>query len=177
MLVSLVLGLSCLLLWGTSPALAVLTDDHYDGNIFPLYAGNGSIVPPRFTLAQSLRRDKATMLVFYIDDSSDSKEFASVVSLVDSFYGRAVDILALSVDTLPVKATYEPTEPGYYYAGKVPQTVIFDPAGNVMLNETGNIAFEQIDDQFRAIFDLLPRTESVELKRRQVNEITTELAP
>jgi hypothetical protein len=33
-------------LGGISPAYAGLNDDHYDGNIFALYAGNGSIVPP-----------------------------------------------------------------------------------------------------------------------------------
>ena len=42
-------------LWMT-PAWAGLNDDNYDGNIFALYAGNGSIVPPRFSLAQSLEQ-------------------------------------------------------------------------------------------------------------------------
>jgi hypothetical protein len=38
-----------------SPASANLQDDHYDGNIFVLYGGNGSLVPPRSNLAQSLQ--------------------------------------------------------------------------------------------------------------------------
>ncbi|MFN6069202.1 MAG: thioredoxin family protein, partial [Pseudanabaena sp.] len=36
------------------PVQAKLTDDSYDGNIFALYGGNGSIVPPRITLDKSL---------------------------------------------------------------------------------------------------------------------------
>ena len=33
-------------------AWASLDNDRYDGNIFALYAGNGSLVPPRITLAE-----------------------------------------------------------------------------------------------------------------------------
>ena len=42
-----------LLLGQSSPAHASLNDDSFDGNIFALYAGNGSLVPPRVTLADS----------------------------------------------------------------------------------------------------------------------------
>lgn len=38
------------------PAMAGLTDDRYDGDIFALYAGNGSLVPPKITLADSLKQ-------------------------------------------------------------------------------------------------------------------------
>jgi len=169
----LLLGLSGLL--GHSPAWANLTDDRFDGNIFPLYAGNGSLVPPKVTLAESLKRDKPTLVVFYIDDSSDCKEFVAVVNQLDAFYGRAADFIAMTVDAIAPQDHYEPTELGYYYKGLVPQTILFNQAGEVVLNETGTIPFERIDDKFREVFDLLPRSESVELKRRQVNEINTEL--
>ncbi|NET54244.1 MAG: thioredoxin family protein, partial [Merismopedia sp. SIO2A8] len=48
---SLVAIFSSMLLLGTPPALAGLDDDRFDGNIFALYGGNGSLVPPRITLA------------------------------------------------------------------------------------------------------------------------------
>ena len=35
---------------------------------------------------------------------------------------------------------------------------------------------KKIDDEFRKVFDLLPRTESIELKRRSFNEFSSELA-
>lgn len=162
---------------GTSSAWASLTDDHYDGNIFPLYAGNGSLVPPKVTLAEGLKRQRPVLLVYYIDDSSDCKAYSSVVSRLDGFYGWAADIIPVSIDTIVPKTQYEPTEPGYYYSGYVPQTVLLDAAGKVRLNAQGNIPLEQVDDVLREMFDLLPRSESAELKRRQLNEVSTELVP
>ncbi|NJN87652.1 MAG: thioredoxin family protein [Leptolyngbyaceae cyanobacterium SL_7_1] len=164
--------------WAGVPiAHAGLTDDHYDGNMFALYAGNGSIVPPRITLAQALARPNPTMLFFYVDDSQDCKQYSTVMSRVDAFYGRAIDIIALNVDTIPVKASYEPTEAGYYLSGYVPQVVLFDQSSNVVLNERGAVPYEKMDDILRELFDLLPRSQSEELKRRPINEINTELVP
>lgn len=174
LVLTLLMGVS-IWLGGTLPARAGLTDDHFDGNIYALYAGNGSLVPPRVTLADALRRHKPALLVFYVDDSSDCKQYASVVNRVQEFYGRAADLLPIDIDTLPEGATFTPEEPGYYYQGLVPQTVLINQAGEVVLNESGQIPYEQVDDVFRQVFDLLPRSESVELKRRPVNEINTEL--
>jgi hypothetical protein len=173
-LLSLTLGL--LVMVGlASPAWAGLNDDHYDGNIFPLYAGNGSLVPPRVTLAESFQRQRPALLFFYIDDSSDCKLYSSVISQLDAFYGRAADLIPVNVDAISPKSSYKSTEPGYYYKGVVPQTVLIDQSGQIRLDEGGILAFEQVDDVLRQVFDLLPRSESVELKRRQVNELNTEL--
>lgn len=170
-----VLGLSCLMLMGTPAAWAGIDDDRYDGNIFALYAGNGSLFPARVTLAEAFQRDKPIVLVFFVDDSSDCKLYAQIASEIDAFYGRATNIIPINADALPIKAHYEPTEPGYYYKGLVPQTVVLDQSHQVLLNEVGNIPFEQTDDLLRQVFGLLPRSESVELKRRTVNEFNTEL--
>ena len=67
------------LLWAPGPAAASLENDGYDGNIFALYAGNGSLVPPRSSLAQSLADHRVAVVVYYLDDSSVSKQFAPVV--------------------------------------------------------------------------------------------------
>ena len=171
----LVFLLSVSLLGGASPALAGLTDDRFDGNIFPLYAGNGSLVPPKVTMTESRQRQRPTLLFFYVDDSSDCKSYATVISRLDEPYGWAADFIPISVDMLPEKASYDPNEPGYYYKGYVPQTVILDQAGKVVLDAKGAVAYEQIDDVFRQVFDLLPRAESAALKRRQLNEVSTEL--
>jgi len=158
-----------------SPAWAGLDDDNYDGNIFALYAGNGSLVPPRVSLAQSLQQEKPTLLVFYVDDSKDCKRFSSVISQLQAPYGRVVSFVPIMADSILVKAEYAPTEPGYYFEGAVPQTVLLDGQGTVQLNETGIIAYETIDDELRELFDLLPRSESEELRRRPVNEVNSEL--
>lgn len=174
-LLSLVAFLSCLWIIGTPSALAGLNDDKFDGNIFALYAGNGSLVPPRVTLTESLSRERPSLLVFYLDDSRDCKQYAAVVSQLQAPYGRAANFLPISIDSIPLKSKYEPTEPGYYYQGLVPQTVLLDQKGKVVLNVTGQVPYEQVDDAFRKVFDLLPRSESVELKRRAFNEFNTEL--
>ena len=168
---------SSLLLWATPAAIASLNDDHFDGNIFALYAGNGSLVPPRLSLAESLERDKPALLVFYVDDSKDCKQYSSVISHLQAFYGRAASFIPISVDAIAPKTSYEPTEPGYYYQGFVPQTVIIDSEGQVALNASGQVSFEQVDDAFRIVFNLLPRSESTDLKRRSipVNELNTEI--
>lgn len=176
LLLSLLVLLSSGLLLNPSLALAGLTDDRFDGNIFALYAGNGSLVPPKVTLVESLARHRPSLLVFYVDDSSDCKQFASVVSQLQAFYGRVADFLPIDVDALPPTSSDQPTEPGYYYQGYVPQTVLLNQAGEVVFNARGNASFEQIDDVFRQVFDLLPRSESPELKRRPVNEVNTELS-
>ncbi len=157
------------------PATASLTDDRYDGNIFALYAGNGSLVPPRVTLAQSLAQQKPTLLVFYVDDSADCKQFASVISQLQGPYGRAANFIPVMADSIPKQDHYMATEPGYYFTGAVPQTVILDAAGTVRFNEVGMVSYEAIDDVMREIFNLLPRTESVELRRRPLNEVNSEL--
>ena len=160
---------------GVMSASAVLEDDRYDGDIFALYAGNGGIVPPRSTLQNSLKAGKPTVVVFYLDDSKDCKTYALTVSRIQEFYGRAMDISAIRVDSLPVKETYEPNEAGYYYRGFVPQTVIFDSAGKVRFDELGNTDYEKIDDALRSVFNLEPRDKSEVLTRRRLNDVNIEI--
>jgi hypothetical protein len=172
---------AALVLWlglgGQPVALAGLTDDNYDGNIFALYAGNGSLVPPKVSLEQSLRYGKPAIAVIYVDDSSDCKQFSSVISQLQAPYGRVANFIPIMADSIPVKAAYEPTEPGYYFQNAVPQTLVFNAQGELVFNETGVVSYEAIDDVMREIFELLPRSESVELRRRSINEVNSELVP
>ena len=159
----------------TSPAMASIDNDKYEGNIFILYAGNGSLVPPRIDLKESLKRGTPVILVYYIDDSSDCKQYSFVVSRLQEFYGRAATIIPVSVDSLALNAEYAPNEPGYYYEGKVPQTVILNQEGEVVFNKVGQQKYEAMDDVLREVFDLVPRSESVQLKRRSFNEYNAEI--
>lgn len=174
-LLTLVAIFGSMLLLGTPSALAGLSDDKFDGNVFVLYGSNGSLVPPRVTLADSLKLEKPALLVFYVDDSRDCKQYATVVSWLQEPYGRAANFIPVNIDTLPLKSSDKPTEPGHYYKGLVPQTVLIDQKGKVVLDEAGQVAYERIDDAFRQVFDLLPRSESVELRRRKINEFNSEL--
>lgn len=166
-----------LLLWGllTGNSWAGLQDDHYDGNIFALYGGNGSLVPPKVSLSQSLKSERATLLLFYVNDSLDCKQFATTISQLQRYYGRVTDFIPINVDALPLGAKFTPTDPGYYYRGLVPQTLIFDRQGQIRQDIVGNVPFETLDDTLRQVFDLLPRSESIERRPRPINEINVEL--
>lgn len=161
--------------FNTSPAMASIDNDKYEGNIFILYAGNGSLVPSRIDLKESLKRGTPAILVYYIDDSSDCKQYSFVVSRLQEFYGRAATIIPVNVDSLALNAEYAPNEPGYYYEGKVPQTVILNQEGEVVLNKSGQQKYEVMDDVLREVFSLVPRSESVQLKRRSFNEYNAEI--
>jgi thioredoxin-related protein len=170
--------LGCLFFLSIPSALAGINDDNFEGNVFVLYGGNASLVPARTTLEKSLaQNDKATLLVFYLDDCSDCKQYASTVSRLQAYYGRATNIIPVNADAIPSKkSSYVPTEAGYYYEGVVPQVVVFNQTGKVVFNKKGQVPYEQIDDSLREVFNLLPRSESVELKRRAFNEFSSELA-
>ncbi|NET02748.1 MAG: thioredoxin family protein [Sphaerospermopsis sp. SIO1G2] len=168
--------LLCLLVIGGQPAFAGMKDDRFEGNIFVVFAGNGSLVPPRQTLAQTLAQNKPAMLAFYLDDSKDCKQYAVYISQTQAFYGKEVEIIPVSVDTIFPQEKYDPTQPGYYYDGGVPQIVLFDKSGEVILNKKGQVPFEEIDDKFREVFDLAPRDESLEFKQRSFNEYSSEIS-
>ena len=156
-----------------SPALATINDDRYEGNIFVLFGGNGSLVPPRMDLPTSLKRNKPAVLVFYVDDSSDCKQFSGIVNRVQEFYGRAASIIPVTIDSFVDKDKYSPEEPAYYYSGVVPETVILDQSGKVVYDGKGQVPYEEMDDALRQVFDLLPRSESEVLKRRSFNEFNS----
>ncbi|MEM9925026.1 MAG: thylakoid membrane photosystem I accumulation factor [Cyanobacteria bacterium P01_D01_bin.50] len=166
----------CIFITSMQPALAAINDDRYDGNIFVVYAGNGSLIPAQSTLAEALENHKPAILAFYVDDSSDCKEYAIVISRIQSFYGNAAEIIPVNVDTINLDAKDSPSSPSYYYSGGVPQVVVFNQSGDVVLNKKGQVPFEEIDDRFREVFDLLPRSESIELRRRSFNEFSSELS-
>ncbi len=156
-------------------AIAAIDDDRYDGNIFVVYAGNGSLVPPHLTLKDSFQRKLPVILVYYLDDSQDCKQYAFIVSRMQEFYGRAASLIPISVDSIPNKKNFKKDEPGYYYKGAVPQTVILDENRKKVFDAQGVQKFEAVDDILRNVFNLLPRAESVELKQRTYNEFNSEL--
>ena len=175
-IISVVLSLGLMLMVNLSPVEAGMNDDRYDGNIFALYAGNGSLVPPKSSLENSLKSNRVAIVLFYLDDSRDSKAFAPVYSQLQLAYGRAASLIPVLVDSLSPDQTFEASDPGYYYGGQIPQVVIFNQAGEVVFNETGQIAYEAMDDVLRNTFELLPRSETGQiLQRRSFNEFNSEL--
>ena len=129
-----------------NPVYSARDTNSYDGNIYPIYAGNGSLVPPQSTLSESLKNERTSVLVFYLDDSATSKQFAPVVSGIKLLWSSSVDLIPLSIDELDNDDKKTVTDPGYYWHGKIPQTVILDGKGNVLLDEEGQVSFDKLND-------------------------------
>ena len=127
--------------------------DSYDGNIFPIYAGNGAKVPPQTTLQESLKNKRVTVLFFYLDDSSDSKAMAPIISGLDLIWRNNIDIIALTTDELQDKEKSDlRNEPNYYWNGLIPQTIILNSDGEVKYDKNGMI---KIDELNRVIGELI----------------------
>lgn len=137
----LLLGLTTL----AGPVGASLTDDRYDGNIYALYAGNGSLVPPASSLTQAMAQDRVAVLVFYLDDSASSKAFAPVVSELQRIWGRRIDLIPLVTDPLQNRAARGPSDPARYWSGEIPQVVVVDGEGRVRFDATGRVSVDAIN--------------------------------
>ena len=129
-----------------NPVYSARDTNSYDGNIFPIYAGNGSLVPPQSTLSESLKNERTSVLVFYLDDSSTSKQFAPVVSGIKLLWSSSVDLIPISIDEIDNEETKTIKEAGYYWHGKIPQLVIIDGKGNVLLDKEGQVSFDDINE-------------------------------
>ena len=128
------------------PANASRDTDSYDGNIFPIYAGNGAIVPPQTTLKESLKNERISVLFFYLDDSSDSKAMAPVISGLDLIWRNNIDIIALTTDELQnEKSNSDPKEPNFYWNGLIPQTIILDNNGDIKFDSNGMVDIDDLN--------------------------------
>ena len=160
-----------------SSAWASRLDNTYDGNIFSLYAGDGAMVPPRNSLADSLRRHRPTVLAFYLDDSSDCKRFAPTLSRLNGEFRTVADVIALSTDSLGRPEDASPDDSSYYWRGLVPQVVVFDQNGDVVLDRAGQIPLEDLEQGLSVASGLrLPETMARRRTRAmEVNEINAEV--
>lgn len=138
-------GLLLLITAAASPAWASLEDDRYDGNIFALYAGNGSLVPPRSSLEQSFAAERVAVVIYYLDDSSVSKRFAPVVSELQRQWGNNIDLIPLVTDPLQDRPLRDGADPARYWRGSIPQVVVFNRSGKPIFDAEGAVAIEAID--------------------------------
>lgn len=128
------------------PARAALGNDTYDGNIYALYAGNGSLVPPRSTLSQALAQGRTAVVVYYLDDDAASKRFAPVVSELQRLWGNSVELIPLVTDPLQNRPDDGPGDPAHYWRGYTPQVVVLAGDGRVLLDAEGQVELEAINE-------------------------------
>lgn len=129
---------------GPGGAWASLENDRYDGNIYALYAGNGSLVPPRLTLAEALEEHRVTVLVFYLDDSSVSKRFAGEVSELQRVWGNSIELMPLVTDPLQNRADGGVADPLHYWRGVIPQVAVLGADGELVFEASGQVEIDAI---------------------------------
>ena len=127
------------------PAYGSRISDSYDGNIFPIYAGNGSLVPAQTSLKESIQNKRVSILFFYLDDSADSKALAPVIAGLDLIWKNNVDIIPLTTDELQNKDFTDPLDEGFYWNGLIPQTIILDEKGSVKFDKNGLIDLSEVN--------------------------------
>lgn len=178
-LVALALLLAISSLLPAAPAFASLENDRYDGNIFSLYAGNGSLVPPRSSLAQALEEKRVAVVIYYLDDSSVSKRFAPVVSELQRIWGNRVELIPLVTDPLnpagKAAADLPPGDPSRYWNGLIPQVVVFDRDGSVVFDASGQVEIDAINQAVSKATDLPLPALSGQNSTRSFNELNSEV--
>lgn len=147
-------------------AIAGIYDDEYDGNIFILYASNAGLVPPKVNLATAIQKEVPTLIMYYSDDSQECKQNALVLTQLQAEYKRQINLMPMMVDAIDPRRSYEATDARHYYNGQyVPQFVLVDGTGAVVLNQNGKMAFEELDEPARELLGLAPRTEPLVLDK------------
>jgi len=143
-------GLLILVLVGltwVTPAFSAVNDDRYDGNIFVLYGGNGSLVPPKVTLEQSIEElNRPALLLFYLDDSSDCKRVTPLMNQVQLYYGKLVSLIPVNVDSLMAENPLNA-----YYTGVVPRWVLVNNQKQVVYSYEGLPAPPNLDQALRSV--------------------------
>ncbi len=155
-------------------AYSALDNDNYEGNIFTIVTGNGALVPPTTTLEESLQNKRTSVLVFYLDDSRTSKSFAPVVSGIKLLWPSEIDLIPLTIDELQNKNTNSKSDPAYYWNGNIPQVVVINGKGDVILNEEGQVPIEKINDAISKATGLESPEFTVSIK--SFNEYNSEAA-
>ena len=162
-------------LWpGGSAAWAARDTNSYDGNIYALYAGNGSLVPPRNSLADSLAEHRITVLGFYLDDSADSKRFAPVFNELQRLWLRSAELILVPTDLVQNRPDGGPNDPAHYWKGSIPQVVVFDADGKVVFDASGAINIDAINSALSLATGLKPQGEGNSISS-EFNELNSEI--
>ena len=140
------IGLIFLVFISVQPAYAARDTNSFDGNIFPIYAGNGSMVPPASSISKSINNKRTSVIFYYLDDSATSKQYAPVISGLKLLWTTSIDIIPITIDELQGVSTNNKNDPAYYWHGNIPQVVILNGDGEVELDKEGQIPIDQLNE-------------------------------
>jgi hypothetical protein len=158
-------------------AWAARDTNSYDGNIYALYAGNGSLVPPRSTLTDAMAQHRPIVLGYFLDDSAASKQYAVVFNELQRLWGRSVELILVSTDPLQGRESHGPGDPATYWKGVIPQVVVFNTDGKPVLDATGPVSIDTINAALTEVTGLKPQGDVKLSLSREVNELNSEIVP
>ena len=101
-LVKFIITFITIFIFANIPVYGSRITDSYDGNIFPIYAGNGSLVPPQTSLKESIQNKRVSVLFFYLDDSADSKALAPLIAGLDLIWKNNIETLLFCIASFNV---------------------------------------------------------------------------
>ena len=171
-LIAAILSITLTITFLAASAFAARDTNSYDGNIFPIYAGNGSLVPPPSKLSDSLDKDRTSVVIFYLDDSATSKAFAPVVSGLKLLWKSSIDLLPITTDELQGNQSDNPRDESFYWHGNIPQIVVINGKGKVVLDEEGQVPIETINKAISTASGLDAPSFSIKIKT--LNEYNSE---
>ncbi len=163
-LIASLISLIILIIISVQSVSAARDTNSFDGNIFPIYAGNGSLVPPASTISESIKNNRTSVVFYYLDDSSSSKIYAPVISGLKLLWTNSIDIIPLTTDEIQGIDTDDKTNPAYYWKGNIPQIVVINGDGEVLLNEEGQIPIETINTAISKGSGLKPPDFNISIK-------------
>ena len=155
-----------------SPTFAARETNSYDGNIYFLYGANGSLVPPSSNLSKAIDQNRTSVIIYYLDDSADSKAFAPVVSALQLIWGPSIDIIPLTTDEMQGNISTSPQDESYYWRGVIPQVVVINGKGEVIMDKEGLVSLEVLNKSISEASGLDQPSYSIEIK--SFNEYNSE---
>ena len=166
------IGLIFLVCISVQPAYSARDTNSFDGNIFPIYAGNGSMVPPASSISKSINNKRTSVIFYYLDDSATSKAYAAVISGLKLLWTTSIDIIPITTDELQGTTTKDRNDPAYYWHGNIPQIVVLNGDGEVKLDEEGQIPIDKLNEAIGNASGLNPPDFNITIK--SFNEYNSE---
>ena len=118
---------------------------------------------------------RTAVLVYYLDDSAASKQFAPIVSELQRVWSNRIDLIPLVTDPLQSPPDQDPSDPSHYWKGMVPQVVVLDGDGSVKLDASGQVDLDSINLAITEATGFSPEGLQTNQQFRSFNELNTEV--
>jgi hypothetical protein len=117
------------------------------------------------------------VLIYYLDDSAVSKQFAPVVSELQRIWGNSIELIPLVTDPLQDRQDRGPTDPAHYWKGEIPQVVVIDATGKVSFEASGQVSVDAINSAVSRATGIALGPGTGSSATESFNELNSEVVP